>query len=59
MSLRSITIALATLLASTGIAFTQTIDVEGQPLAGNARRLLKALEFLGHPLSAEIGRAHV
>src|SRR5207248_396968 len=29
------------------------IPVEGQPLAENVNRLLKALEFLGNPLSAD------
>jgi len=35
----------------------QTIEVEGQPLAGNATRLLKALDSLGNPLAAEHVRA--
>jgi len=30
------------------------VDVEGQPLAGNARRLAEALEYLGSPLPAEL-----
>jgi hypothetical protein len=28
----------------------EIVDVEGQPLAANVERLLKALDFLGHPL---------
>ena len=31
--------------------------VEGQPLAANAARLVKALDFLGAPLDAETGKA--
>jgi hypothetical protein len=31
----------------------EAVDVEGQPLAANAERLLQALEFLGSPLPAE------
>jgi hypothetical protein len=57
MKLRILTLTLAALLASSGIALGQTIDVEGQPLAGNAQRLLKALEFLGHPMSADQAKA--
>src|SRR4029453_16680110 len=29
------------------------VDVEGQPLASNVRRVLKALEYLGTPLATE------
>src|ERR1051325_7038691 len=36
---------------------TEPVDAEGQPLAGNADRLLQALEFLGHPLSEETIKA--
>jgi hypothetical protein len=32
-------------------------DVEGQPLAENAKRLLKALDFLGAPLPADAAKA--
>lgn len=32
------------------------IDVEGQPLAANATRLVQALEFLGHPLPADVAK---
>ena len=52
-----IIISLAILLAGTRSTFAQTIDVEGQPLAGNAKRLLKALEFLGQPLPAAQAKA--
>ena len=48
--LRSSLFALATLFAISNLASAQTINVEGQPLASNARRLLKAMEFLGHPV---------
>ena len=48
-------IAIASLLfaLSTSIAAAQPIDVEGQPLAGNARRVLKALESMGTPLGED------
>jgi hypothetical protein len=35
----------------------EAVDVEGQPLGENARRLLDALTFLGTPLPAETGEA--
>ena len=35
----------------------ETIEVEGQPLASNAQRLIQALEFLGAPLPIEITNA--
>jgi hypothetical protein len=35
----------------------ESVDVEGQPLAANAERLAKALEFLGTPLPPEKGAA--
>ena len=48
-------IAFAALQVVGGLAQAQTFNVEGQPLAANARRLLKDLEYLGHPWpSAEI-----
>src|SRR5262245_30272871 len=31
----------------------ETIDVEGQPLAANVKRLVEALEYLGAPMSDE------
>jgi hypothetical protein len=34
-------------------ALQEPVDVEGQPLAANARRLVEALEFLGAPLESE------
>src|SRR5262249_15865041 len=48
-------------LAFAGLALMQDvradkldpIDVEGQPLAANAQRLMDALQFLGAPLPAE------
>jgi hypothetical protein len=43
--------ALFITLAAGSLARGQTIEVEGQPLAGNALRLLKALEFLGYPMA--------
>lgn len=33
------------------------VEVEGQPLAANAERLMQALEFLGAPLPAEVREA--
>src|SRR5205807_3848907 len=35
----------------------QPVDVEGQPLAANITRLLKALDFLGNPLPADTTKA--
>src|SRR5580658_5624462 len=42
--------SLATLLVCVGLTPAQTINVEGQPLAANALRLIKAYDYLGHPL---------
>src|SRR5437867_3890844 len=36
---------------------TLPVDVEGQPLAANVKRVLEALEFLGAPLPAESTKA--
>jgi hypothetical protein len=47
----------AALLCWAGQAGAQTAGVEGQPLAANVTRLLKALDFLGNPLSAETTNA--
>lgn len=44
-------LAFATLLA--GNAHAQIVDVEGQPLAENAKRVLRALNDLGHALPAD------
>src|SRR5688500_8739547 len=33
------------------------VEVEGQPLAANAQRLLEALEFVGAPMPAEVRAA--
>src|SRR5436190_24044913 len=33
------------------------VEVDGQPLAANAERLVQALEFLGAPLSADAAAA--
>src|SRR5262245_55149193 len=45
---------LGTVLTGTASAQKlEAVDVEGQPLAANANRLLEALQFLGAPLSAE------
>ncbi|MBI2803491.1 MAG: EF-hand domain-containing protein [Planctomycetes bacterium] len=41
------------LLLLVGFAGAQTIDVEGQPLGENARRLIKALEYIGAPVTEE------
>ena len=46
-------IAVIALLAITSIAHAQIIDVEGQPLAENARRVLRAFNDLGHALPAD------
>ena len=50
-------IALLIALGGDSPTQAQTIDVEGQPLAGNARRLLGALEYLGYPAPDEFARA--
>ncbi len=42
--------ALLLALAGAGVAHAQFIDVEGQPLAGNVRRLIKTLDALGFGL---------
>lgn len=36
-----------------GFVLAQAIEVEGQPLADNARRVLRALDELGHPLASD------
>jgi hypothetical protein len=49
-------LAAVALWASAGAAQAQkleTVDVEGQPLAGNVTRLLQALDLLGAPLTKE------
>jgi hypothetical protein len=47
-------VALFTLAPQTpGADIPRVDDVEGQPLAANGQRLLKALDFLGAPLPAE------
>src|SRR5262245_13925794 len=35
----------------------EVVDVEGQPLAGNVRRLMDALDYLGAPLAADETKA--
>jgi hypothetical protein len=40
-------------LSSNTIAHAQPIEVEGQPLAGNARRVVQTLAFLGYPMDEE------
>jgi hypothetical protein len=63
--LRSLRPFSALALALAGLALAQPaqaqklepIDVEGQPLAANARRLVEALQFLGAPLPPETARA--
>lgn len=42
------------LLTLAGAAHAQTIDVDAQPLADNARRVLRALDDLGYPLPADV-----
>lgn len=39
------------------LASQEPVEVEGQPLAANATRLLQALDFLGAPLPAETEKA--
>lgn len=46
------TLGITALLVSTGLVTAQTINVEGQPLAANALRLIKTYDYLGHPLPA-------
>src|SRR5262249_33447629 len=52
-------VALAALLtlAPGRVGAQQPIDVEGQPLAANINRLLKALDFLGNPLPPDTTKA--
>src|SRR5262245_8276445 len=50
--LRMAVAALAFAVCAAG-ARAQAIDVEGQPLAANIGRLLKALDFIGQPLPVE------
>src|SRR2546428_5192844 len=46
------------MLAAFLLLFAQEpVDVEGQPLAANAERLVQALELLGHPLAADVKSA--
>ena len=54
MNPHRVIIAIAAIVLSTGIANAQPIEVEGQPLAGNITRLLKALDFIGQPLPQEV-----
>src|SRR5437867_9223700 len=59
-SLRRVLLAgvIVLLLPLTARAQTpQPIGVEGQPLAENAKRLLKALDFLGNPLPPDTAKA--
>ena len=54
-------LGVAIFLIATGPAFASNpppviSDVEGQPLAANARRLIQALDVLGAPLEANLGR---
>ncbi len=53
-------LALVLWMAAVGGSHAQQldpVDAEGQPLAGNAKRVLIALEFLGTPLAAEPAKA--
>ena len=45
------------ILACATVACAQPIPVEGQPLASNAERLIKALDFLGHPMPGNLSKA--
>src|SRR5687768_9307081 len=52
---------LASLLASSVVDFGRADDlpvvtVEGQPLAANVRRVVRAFDLLGQPLSADLAR---
>jgi hypothetical protein len=49
--------ALMIALLGDSLAQSQPIEVEGQPLAGNVRRLLGALEYLGYPVPDEFAKA--
>ncbi|WP_395740107.1 CehA/McbA family metallohydrolase [Prosthecobacter sp.] len=46
--------ALLACLISPAAEVPPVIEVEGQPLAANARRVMQALEFFGRPLDAEL-----
>lgn len=35
----------------------ETVEVEGQPLAANVKRLMEAMEYLGAPLPAEVSKS--
>ncbi len=48
--------ALALAGASADAQAPEPIAVDGQPLAANVNRLLQALDFLGHPLPADVTR---
>lgn len=50
-------IALASNSGRAGAAGLEPVEVEGQPLAANARRVLQALEYLGAPLSVDAQKA--
>ena len=39
------------------LAFQDLVEVEGQPLAANAERVLQALEILGHPAAVDLKTA--
>jgi hypothetical protein len=51
--IRITVLAILALLAAAGATRAQIIDVEGQPLGENVRRLLRALNDLGRPLPAD------
>jgi hypothetical protein len=48
--LQNCPLGLVAMLISASLATAQTINVEGQPLAANTQRLIKAYDYLGHPL---------
>src|SRR3569623_730012 len=50
---RRAALAMAVSCASVAVAL-ETVEVEGQPLAANVRRVGEALKFLGAPLSGEL-----
>src|SRR5262245_23388050 len=50
-------LGLFALLLTAGAARSQPIDVEAQPLADNAKRVMRAFEELGYPFAPEDGAA--
>ena len=44
----------ATFVSAVAVVEAEFVEVEGQPLAANATRLVSALDYLGAPLSGEL-----